>query len=207
MMNTRDFLRWYVRSPLGVAAVLVSAASGIGAGFAGAALPAALGIGSAAFLAVSAIAFASGSGAKAAVRERDRDQDASRSAGISSAAKTRDRIAALRIPDPEVSAAAAAFALAFGEYLGACLREGARDPQADSAAQDVLEALTAFLRELDGTAVERRFDLPDADPFPDAKARTLAFLKERTTYVRERRLSVDGGLGGSDKLAIREELR
>jgi len=207
MMSTRDFLRWYVRSPLGMVAAVASAACGVAAGFAGAPLPGAVGAGAGIFLAASAIVFASGSGAKAAVRERDRDQDASLAAGLAAAAKDRDRIASLRIPDPEVASAAAAFALAFGEYQGACLREGARDPQADAAAQDVLEALTAFLRELDGTAVERRFDLPDADPFPDAKARTLAFLKERTAYVRERRLSVDGGLGGSDKLAIREELR
>lgn len=207
MTSTRDFLRWYVRSPLGMAALVASAAAGAGIGLAGVALPAAVGIGAGTFLAASAIAFASGAGAKAAVRERERDLDASLAAGIAAAAKDRDRIAALRVRDPEVASASAAFALAFGEYLDACRREGTRDPRADDAAREVLEALTAYLRELDGTATERRFDLPDADPFPEAKARTLAFLKERTAYVRERRLSVDGGLGGSDKLAIREELR
>lgn len=207
MTSTRDFLRWYVRSPVGMGALVVSAAAGVGIGLAGASVAAAVGIGAGTFLAASAIAFASGAGAKAAVRERERDLDASLAAGIAAAAKDRDRIAALRVRDPEVASASAAFALAFGEYLDACRREGTRDPRADDAAREVLEALTAFLRELDGTATERRFDLPDADPFPEAKARTLAFLKERTAYVRERRLSVDGGLGGSDKLAIREELR
>ncbi|HOX12041.1 MAG TPA: hypothetical protein P5313_16310 [Spirochaetia bacterium] len=207
MTSTRDFLRWYARSPLGMGAFVLSAAAGVGMGLAGVAVPAAVGIGAGAFLAASAAAFASGAGGRAAARERDRDLDASLAAGIAAAAKDRDRIAALRIRDAEVASASAAFALAFGEYLDACRREGTRDPQADDAARDVLAALTAYLRELDGTAVERRFDLPDADPFPEAKARTLAFLKERIAYVRERRLSVDGGLGGSDTLAIREELR
>lgn len=207
MTSTRDFLRWYVRSPLGLSVLAVSAAAGTVLGFFGTAIPLAVGSGAGLFLAASAVAFASGFGAKAAVRERDRDLEVSRAAGIAAAAKDRDRIAALRIRDPALAAASAAFALVFGEYLDACRREGTRDPRADYAAREVLEALTVYLRELDGTAIERRFDLADADPFPEAKARTLAFLKERTDYVRERRLSVDGGLGGSDKLAIREELR
>ncbi|NLJ45983.1 MAG: hypothetical protein GX430_05425 [Treponema sp.] len=207
MTSTRDSLRWYVRSPLGVSVLVVSAAAGAALGFAGAALPIAVGTGAGLFLAASAAAFVSGAGAKAAVRERERDLEASLAAGIAAASKDRDRIAALRIRDPNLASAAAAFALAFGDYLDACRREGTRDPRADDAAREVLEALTVYLRELDGTAVERRFDLDDADPFPDAEARTLAYLKERTAYVRERRLAIDGGLGGGDKLAIREELR
>ncbi|MCK7486174.1 MAG: hypothetical protein MZU97_11970 [Bacillus subtilis] len=127
--------------------------------------------------------------------------------GISSAAKTGtgSRPSASRIPRCRPPPA---FALAFGELPGRLPAGRAPGiPRRTPRPRTSWQALTAFLRELDGTAVERRFDLPDADPFPDARARTLAFLKERTTYVRERRLSVDGGLGGATSWHIREELR
>jgi hypothetical protein len=207
MMRTRDFLRWYIRSPLGIAALLASIALGLLLGVTGWRASSAAGVALAVFLVVSLVAFFSGAGARAAVRERERDASAALNASLAAAAKLRDRISALRIPDPEIQKASSGFSFAFGEYLDACRREGTRDPAADSAAEEVLAALTVYLEEMNGTSVERRFDLPDADPFPDAKGRTLVYLSERTAYVRDRRMAVDGGLGGSDRLSIREELK
>lgn len=207
MMKTRDFLRWYIRSPLGLSTFFAAAATGAALGFAGVSLV--WDLLAAGLILVSGffLSMVLGAGARAAVRERQRDADAALSASLDAAARLGERIAALRLPDPEVKTATDGFVFAFGDCLAACRREATRDPRADAAAEDVLAALAAFLKELDGTALERRFDLPDGDPFPEARSKTLAFLKERTAYVRERRLAVEGGLGGGDRLSIREELR
>ncbi len=201
------FLRWYLRSPLGIAVALASAAAAAFLGFTVFGIPASLASGVVFFTAGSAAAFLSGAGTRSVVRERERETESHLAASLETAAEKERKIVALRIPDPEMRAAAAAFSLVFGEYLDACRREKTRDPRADEAADEVLSALGGFLRELDGSAVERRFGLPDADPFPEAQARTLAYLKERTAFVRERRLTMDGGLGGHDRLSIQEELR
>lgn len=207
MMRTRDFLRWYFRSPLGMAAIVASALLGAVLAVAGWSAAPAAGLAVAAFLAFALVSFASGAGARATVREREREASASLAASLEAAERLGDRISSLRIPEAEVQEAVDGFSLAFGEYLDACRREGTREPAADAAAEEVLDALGVYLRELDGTSVERRFKLPDADPFRNAKERTLAYLKERTAYMRERRLYVDGGLGGGDRLSIREDLR
>jgi hypothetical protein len=205
-MQSGEYLRWYARSALGIG----SGFAGIGA--AAAAMLAGLPIWGAALAALGLVAatglvsLAAGWGPRQALAAREAWAGRARAARLAEAAAVRERIAALRIPDGEVAEAARLVALAAGEYIDACRREGSDDPLADAAIGEALELVGLFLKEKDEAATERRFGLDDADPFPDARGRVAAALKGKAAMLRERRIQIDGGLPPESRMAVREEI-
>lgn len=126
---------------------------------------------------------------------------------IDEASALRRRLSYLRVPDAEVAKAAEYLSLAAGDYVAACTDRKLYDPRANDALADALAVLDGFLRELDETATEKRFDLPDANPFPAARQRTLAALAEDARTVKEAAFQISGGLSAADSMDIREELK
>jgi hypothetical protein len=206
-MSLTEFLKWYFRSALGIgtlfagvlcAGVLfamgISVAVAIPAGFT--------------FIGVSGgAALALGAGSKAIVAERDSAVSRENREKVEIARGTRDKLSRLRIPDSAVSDTVSAVTLAASEYLDACAKASVYDPIANSALSECMEIVGIYLKELDDTSTEKRYALKDADPFVDARSRTIDALKERAMILRERRIQIDGGLSGEDQLSVREELR
>jgi len=48
--------------------------------------------------------------------------------------------------------------------------------------------------------------LPDADPFADARERTLAALRDRASIIEHATLNLSGGLSSADRMEIKESL-
>jgi hypothetical protein len=67
--------------------------------------------------------------------------------------------------------------------------------------------VNAWLKEADEASIERRFGLPDANPFPEAARRTAAALAAKAALVSARRAAAIGEIPGADQIAIEEELK
>jgi hypothetical protein len=206
-MDIREFSRAYARSPLGI----LSLVAALGAAFAaylagaGAALSALALIGVlAAFLAVG---LALGAGQRAAASELEREAGAKAAARLAQAAEARRRLAALRISEPEVARARDALVLEAGSFVEACGRKGTYDPEGVEAILGSLELVDAWLKEADESSVEKRFGLPNANPFPQAAVRTAEALRGRAALVAARRAAATGEIPGADRLSIEEELK
>jgi hypothetical protein len=206
-MDLREFSRAYAKSPLGLGSIVAALAAGTGAGLLG--LPAALSglIGLATLAALLAMALVFGVGQRAASGELGREAGAKASSRLAEAALARKRLAGLRLVDDGVAKARDLFVLEAGRFIEDCDRLGSYDPEAVAAIEDSLALVDAWLREADETSVERRFDAPDAHPFPEAAARTAASLRDKAALVAARRAAVTGEISGEDRLAIEEELR
>ncbi len=199
--------RALLSTPVGALGLLLTLTTSLGLFWAGLALPWVLALSPVIGLAWTLLAFATGLAPRALARHRDQTRQRTLRARRDALEQQRKRLTAMRLPDADIAQAVRGFALVFGDYLNTCANQHTRDPHTDVAAEEVLDTLTIYLRERDGAAIERHFDLPDADPFPDAHARTLAFIQERSAQVRQAQMNIEGGLGGHDRLSIREELQ
>lgn len=205
-MLPKDYLKWYARSPLGIgsgfaglAAALAGLAGGFPAGFA-------LLMGSAIVISAGLIFLLVGAGPKSAIAARDAALGRDRAKKLSHAAASREKLARIRIAEGPAADAVRLVALAAGEYLDACGREGKDDPLADAALDEALDIVDIFQKEKDEAATEKRFGLEDADPFADAESRVAAALREKAGLLRERRIQIDGGLPASGRMSVREEI-
>lgn len=226
-MRIREYTGYWLKSALGVASALLALAAGAAAGivaggtvlgFLAAGLPAAL----LSFGVLYVACLATGLGSKAAFGESGRAERGKAGAGLVAMSEARQRLAALRLSDEAVAAARDLVVLQAGRFLetarawnlkapskagGTDDASPAWDPRAALALTEAMELLDAWLREADETAIERRFDAPDAHPFPDARERIMALLKEKAQIVAECLEGLGGRPAGPDAVAIQEETR
>jgi hypothetical protein len=80
-------------------------------------------------------------------------------------------------------------------------------PAADERIADSLDLINIFLKELDEASTEKRYRLPDADPFADAKGRVQSALMENARFIRDERIGLDGGLPAEALMRAKEELK
>jgi hypothetical protein len=206
-MDLREFTRAYARSPLGMGSLIAALAAGAAAAILGAPL-ALSGLLALAVLAVAlALALVTGFGQRAATAELSREDGSRASVRIEAAAQARKRLASLRLAQAELSSARDLLVLEAGRLIECCGRVGSYDPEGLAAIGDSLELVDAWLREADESAVERRFELPDANPFPEAAAKTAQALREKALFIAARRASLSGEISGADRIAIEEELK
>jgi len=206
-MQVKEYVKWYMRSPLGIGGLFAGLIGALGLLSAGVSGFLALPAGVALVVAIGAIAYAAGSGPKQAVAARDADTSHETREKLEKAAQERDALARMRIADPEVSAAVQLVVQQAGAYLDACKNEKTHDPLADDAIAQVQSLVDVYLREKDEASTEKRYNLEDQDPFVDAKQRVIAALKDTALTLRERRIQIDGGLPPVDELSVKEELK
>ena len=205
-MLPKDYLKWYVRSPLGIGSGFAGLAAAVTAGVAGLPAGIALVAGSAIVALTGIVALLSGLGPRSAVAAMNAAIAQDRAMKLSRAEAVRERLGRMRIGEGKAAEAVHLVVLASGEYLEACKREAAEDPLADAALNEALDIVDIFLKEKDETATEKRFGLKDVDPFADAEDRVVAALMEKASILRERRIQIDGGLPAAGRMAVREEI-
>jgi hypothetical protein len=206
-MDIRRFFRAYARSPLGIASLIAAVGVATAAMIMGALPSVALLAGLGLFAAIAVVSLALGFGQRAVLVEAGREDEAQAFLRLSEAAEARKRLAALRIADPELAAARDLLVLEAGRLVEDCRRAGTYDPEAVQAVVDAPQLVDAWLKEKDESSVERRFGLPDANPFPDAARRTAEALRAKAALVSARRAAAIGELPGADRIAIEEELK
>jgi hypothetical protein len=206
-MRIGEFARAFTRSPAGIGSIFLGAGAGAAAAILGGPPAVAAAIGVAGAAGAFALSLATGVGQRAAAAEAERGNERKAQERVAAAKAARARLAALRIARPEVAAARDLVVLEAGSFVEACSRARSWDPEGVAAIEESLADVDAWLKEADATAVERRFDLPDADPFPAAAERTAAALRGKAAAVAAARSRVSGEIPGSDRIAIEEELK
>jgi hypothetical protein len=203
----KQFLLAFARSPLGVGALLLSIAVGVGAGLMGghAVLASFAGIGMLGLCLAAGLSL--GLVQRAAVAEIERELGAKAARRLARAATARKRLAAMRIADPTVAQARDLLVLEAGRLVEDCGRAKTYDPEAVQAVVDGPALVDAWLREADESSIEQRLGLPDANPFPEAARRTADALVAKARLVSARRAAAIGEIPGSARIAIEEELR
>jgi hypothetical protein len=204
-MNQRDYFSSVARSPLGISIVAIGATAG-GLAWANAGIVPGIAVGAAALAVLHAAAALSGLGPRAAAAEVERRAWADARHRLEEAKANRNRLASLRVPDPEVKALLELAALRGSSYLSACLAAKTRDPRAEAALADCVGLADLYLKELDGAATEKRYGLPDADPFADARNRTVAALRDKVVIIERAAMDAGGGLSPSERMDIQESL-
>ncbi len=206
-MDSREFFWRYSRSPWGIGSAFVALGAGgasmaIGAGPLG-------GLGVAVAVAAGSIilSLATGIGQRAAVAEGERAAEGRAAERLDAAAAARARLAALRLPEGEVAKARDLIVLEAGRLVDAFVVSRGCDPEAAQAVLDSLELVDAYQRERDQASTERRFGLPDADPFPEAERRTAEALRGKAALIAARRAGAAGEIPPADLIAIEEELK
>jgi len=204
-MTRRTYLINLVTSPAGIALAVLALVVGTLLGLkVGAAVGVVAGVLTlAADLAVLTI---SGAGSKLAMAETDRREWSKARLYLDTVRQNRDRLATLRITDTDVKAMLQRAAEGATRYLVACESARSRAPQAEDALADCLSIADLYIKELDGAATERRYGLADADPFVDARNRTIAAMRDRVAILDKSVLDLNGGLTSADRMEIKETL-
>lgn len=201
----RRYIGDYARSPLGIAnvvlATLVGFLIGSSTGWLTGVLTGLLGLALVFFLALY-----SGLGPRFAAAEHERRLWALGKEHLSSAKTKAKRLATLRVPDPAVSKLVELVAMQAGLFLGACDKTRQRNPLAEEAIDQSLELVDLYLKELDDASTERRYSLPDNDPFADARERVAAALRDKAQILERARLDLEGGLEREDRMSIKEQI-
>jgi len=206
-MEKREYLRLWARSPVGIGSAALALAAGAAVGAAGAGLPLAILGAALAYGAALAASLVVGWGPRAAVAEAERETAAAAAARIREAAEAKRKLAVLRLADPEVAAARDLAVLEADKFLEACRSSESCDPVGAQAIADCVDIAGAWMREADASSTERRFGMPDADPFPDAAQRSAAALRDKAALISGRRSATSGEAPPSERLEIEEELR
>jgi len=148
----------------------------------------------------------SGAGSRLAAAEVERREWSDARRYMDAVRDNRDRLATIRITDSDVRAMLQLAAERATRYLVACESAHSRAPLAEDALADCLSIADLYIKELDGASTERRYGLPDTDPFADARDRTLAALRDRIAILDKSILDLDGGLTSADRMEIKETL-
>lgn len=199
------FLKEFARTPLGIGVAVTSAVAGVVAGIT---LSTAAGVivGIAGVVVATTAWLASGAAAKAVAADRERRRWIRDKEHLAEVRLAQRRLASLRLPDPQTKRVVELTALQAGRFLEACEAHRTRDPHGEAAIVESLELADLYLKELDDAAVERRFALPDDDPFADAGQRVRAALHERAQQIEKARFEIEGGVTRADLVSIQETL-
>jgi hypothetical protein len=194
-----------MRSVPGLTSLAVGILGGFGVGMMGGPL---LGVlaGLVVTVVLAALWLTSGLGPRMVVADREHRDWIAGQERLTAARTKQRRLAALRIPDPEVRKALDLVALQAGLFLAACGKARLRDPLAEDAIAESLELADLYLKELDDASTERRFGLPDNDPFENAAIRVGNALRDKAAILEKARLDIEGGLTGADRMSIKEQL-
>jgi len=204
-MHVRRYLKDYARSPLGIANLGLALLAGAGIGsYAGAVTG--FVTGAASLAAVFVLALYSGLGPRFAAAERERSRWAADKRHLAAAKDKQKRLSSLRVPDPLVKPLADLAALQAGMFLDACMAARQRNPLAEYAIAECIELVDLYLKELDDASTERRYALPDNDPFADPRQRISAALRDKALVLEKARTDMEGGLQREDRMAIKEQL-
>jgi hypothetical protein len=206
-MEIREFSRAFAKSPYGIGSCLAALGFGCAAALLGTATALSVLVAIASFAVLVALGLATGLVQRAAVAEAGRESGAKAASRLAEAASARKRLAAMRIAHPELAAARDLLVLESGRLVEDCSRAGTWDPEGVAAVVDSLALVDAWLKEADESSVEKRFGLPDANPFPEAAARTAQALRDKAATIAARRAAATGELSGADRIAIEEELK
>jgi hypothetical protein len=206
-MKPGQFVRASAKSSLGIGIFVLAITTGAGAHLMGLALvPSVLaGFGLLGVALVAAIVL--GALPRAAVAEMDREFEEGAAARLAEAAAARKRLAAMRIAEPAVAQARDLLVLEAGRLVEDCGRAHTYDAEAVQAVIDGPDLVDAWLKEADESSIERRFSLPDANPFPEAARRTAQALTAKAALVSAGRAAAVGEIPGADRIAIEEELK
>lgn len=206
-MDTREFLTRYARSPYGIATALGALALGMAVTLSGGGLGLAIAVLVMALAGAMALGLFSGLGARAVVTEGERTLREHGRERMALASENRKRLAALRLPAGPVATARDLVVLEAGRLVEGYAVGGVWDPEAAQAVEDALALVDAWQREADEASTERRYDLPDAHPFPEATERTAAALREKAALIASHRAEAAGEIPPADRVAIEEELK
>jgi hypothetical protein len=206
-MDIREFTRAFARSPYGIGSALAALGLGAAAAILGTATALSVLVAAASFAVLVALGLGLGLVQRAAVAESERESGAKAASRLAEAASARKRLAAMRITQGELAAARDLVVLEAGRLVEDCSRAGTWDPEGVAAVVDSLALVDAWLKEADESSVEKRFGLPDANPFPEAAARTARALRDKAAIVAARRAAAAGEIPGADRIAIEEELK
>jgi len=206
-MDTREFINRYARSPLGIGALLLALGAAAIAAVLGAPPPVYLSLALALIFSSFVAALVTGLGPGAAVREGEREAREKARSRMAKAGEARKRLAALRLPEGPVARARDLLVLEAGRLIETFEGSGAWDPEAAQAVVDSLDLVDAWQREADEAATERRFSLPDRNPFPEAAERTASALRDKAALISSHRAAAAGELPPVDRVAIEEELK
>ena len=169
VLQMKDFLVKFIRSPLAVGLVSANAVLGAAAGAAGF-LPWLVVV--PLFLVVSGVelllTLRSEAGAKAILAEEDRERKERDAAILADVAQARKRLALLRIAEPEVKAAVERLVYAAGMYLESCAKGNERDPFAEDAVLSVTKIVDEYLRLADAERMGARLKSESLEAFERA---------------------------------------
>ncbi|MEI6875703.1 MAG: hypothetical protein WCL50_11325 [Spirochaetota bacterium] len=206
-MDTREFLSRYLRSPYGLATTLGAFALGFVVGLSGKGIALAFVVALLALISAMLIGLFTGLGSRAVVAEGERAAGEHGRERMALAAENRKRLATLRLPPGPVATARDLVVLEAGRLVEGFAINGAWDPRAVQAVEDAIALVDAWQREADESATERRFDLPDAHPFPESSERVAAALREKAALISKGRAEAAGEVPAVDRMAIDEELK
>lgn len=166
VLQMKDFLVKFIRSPLAVGLVSANAVLGAAAGAAGF-LPWLVVV--PLFLVISGVelllTLRSEAGAKAILAEEDRERKERDAAILADVAQARKRLALLRIAEPEVKAAVERLVYAAGMYLESCAKGNERDPFAEDAVLSVTKIVDEYLRLADAERMGARLKSESLEDF------------------------------------------
>jgi hypothetical protein len=204
-MQLSRYIKDYSLSPLGIAnggiALLAGFVVGSLTGFMAGLLS-----GAASLVAIFVLALYSGSGPRFAAAEQERRLWAAGKERLAVASAKQKRLASMRVPDAAVKQLVDLAAMQAGMFIGACQKNRQRDPLAEDAISECVDLVDLYLKELDDASTERRYAMPDDDPFADAVQRVSAALRDKVAMLEKARLDIEGGLQREDRMAIKEQL-
>lgn len=218
-MTIREFLHDYSSSALGLGSHFFALGAGLVFGLPSAAGRGGIVPGCLAFLAsvlvLDGLFLLTGLGPRSAAAEASRRASVKARRRLEAGRQGIDSLAHLRLAAGPVAQArdrlvieARAFLEDAGRSVADPRSEGmAYDPRALAAMEESLALVDAWQREADETALERRFNTPDAHPVEDADARVAAALVERIGVINRGRELVTGEVAAADRISIQEELK
>lgn len=169
VLQMKDFLAKFIRSPLAVGLVSANAVLGTAAGAAGflpwlVVIPLLLVVSGAELL----LTLRSEAGAKAILAEENRERKERDAAILADVAQARKKLAMLRIGEPEVRAAVERLVYAAGMYLESCAKGNERDPFAEDAVLSATKVADEYLRLADAERMGARLKPESLQAFDSA---------------------------------------
>jgi hypothetical protein len=157
------------------------------------------------YLLISIIIFFTRSGAKEIVNEREKDRITKIKEKLNFYRQIRDRISFLRINDQDVKQAIDLFLIVSGDYINKCGELANYSPQANRRLEEVLDVCQVYLERLDQSALSERFNA-DNKEFRDYKERTIAAIKDASSFIKDKLQGEIIGLTPEERMEIIEEM-
>jgi hypothetical protein len=158
------------------------------------------------YVVATAVLLFSGRGASAVSVGEEAERRRRIMARVERFRELRERIGRLRIGDPEMRQAIEYFLLVSGEYLEGCAELVTYSPECNRRIEEVQEVVQIYLKELDESSTERRFQVRDPHDFADYRERTISGIKERALFIKQKALEAFDRLSPEEQLRILEEL-